>query len=84
MQLGLLRQSDFMFMTRHTVSYSSFLLCVDTQCTSRLVGHIEKRDEKYDRLVVAISDLKLREDMTGQPSSDLQMKAGDIKWLNRE
>jgi quercetin dioxygenase-like cupin family protein len=46
-------------------------------------GRIEKRDEKYDRLVVAISDLKLREEMAGQASSELQMKAGEIKWLDR-
>jgi hypothetical protein len=46
-------------------------------------GRIEKRDDKYDRLIIALSDLKLREDMIGQPSSELQMKAGDIKWLDR-
>jgi quercetin dioxygenase-like cupin family protein len=46
-------------------------------------GRVEKRDEKYDRLIIAISDLKLREDLAGQPSSELQMKAGDIKWLDR-
>lgn len=44
-------------------------------------GQIENREERYDRLILAISDLKLREDATGQPSSELLMKAGDIKWV---
>jgi quercetin dioxygenase-like cupin family protein len=30
-----------------------------------------------------VSDLKLREDLAGQPSSELQMKAGDVKWFPR-
>jgi len=46
-------------------------------------GRTEKHDENYDRLVVAVSDLKLREDLAGQPSSELQMKAGDVKWFPR-
>jgi hypothetical protein len=46
-------------------------------------GRTEKHEEIYDRLIIAISDLKLREDVAGQPSSELQMKAGDVKWLPR-
>jgi hypothetical protein len=46
-------------------------------------GRIEKHDENYDRLVVAVSDLKLREESVGQPSSELQMNAGDVAWLTR-
>lgn len=46
-------------------------------------GRTEKRDENYDRLLIAVSDLKFREDLAGQPSSELQMKAGEVKWFPR-
>jgi len=46
-------------------------------------GRTEKHDENYDRLVIAVSDLDLREDIAGQGSSELQLKAGDVKWFNR-
>jgi hypothetical protein len=46
-------------------------------------GHTEKHDENYDRLLIALSDLKLSEDVAGQPSSELQMRAWDIKWFPR-
>lgn len=44
-------------------------------------GHTEKHDENYDRLVIAVTDLNLREESAGQPPSEVQMKAGDIKWF---
>lgn len=44
-------------------------------------GHTEKHNENYDRLLISLSDLTFREDRDGQPSSELQMKAGDIKWF---
>ncbi|MGH9546969.1 MAG: hypothetical protein ACRD23_17330 [Terriglobales bacterium] len=47
-------------------------------------GRTENHDEHYDRLVVAVSDVKLREDVTGQPSSEVLMKGGDVKWFPRE
>lgn len=47
-------------------------------------GRTEKHDENYDRLVIAVSDLRLRDDLAEQPSSELQMKAGDVKWFPRE
>jgi quercetin dioxygenase-like cupin family protein len=46
-------------------------------------GRTEKHEENYDRLLIAVSDLTLREDVVGQPASELQMKAGDVKWLPR-
>jgi quercetin dioxygenase-like cupin family protein len=46
-------------------------------------GRTEKHEEQYDRLILAISDLKLREDVTGQPSSEVLMNAGDVKWFPR-
>jgi len=46
-------------------------------------GRTENHEERYDRLVLAISDLKLREDVAGQGSSEILMKAGDINWFPR-
>jgi len=46
-------------------------------------GRTERHEEQYDRLLIAVSDLKLREDVTGLPSSEILMKAGDIKWFPR-
>lgn len=46
-------------------------------------GRTESHEENYDRLIVATSDLKLREDVVGQVSSEIQMKAGDVKWFPR-
>jgi hypothetical protein len=40
-------------------------------------------DEHYDRLIVAVSDVKLREEVNGQPSSEIPMRAGDIKRFAR-
>lgn len=44
-------------------------------------GRTEEHAEQYDRLLVAASDLKLRENVVGQPPSELQMKAGEIRWI---
>jgi quercetin dioxygenase-like cupin family protein len=46
-------------------------------------GRTEQHTENYDRLVVAISDLKFRETVVGQAPSELEMEAGDTRWLPR-
>lgn len=46
-------------------------------------GRTESHEEQFDRLLVAVSDLKLTEEVEGQPTSELQMKAGDVRWLPR-
>jgi hypothetical protein len=46
-------------------------------------GHFEEHQENYDRLLIAVSDLKLREEVPGQPPSELQMKAGEVRWVPR-
>ncbi len=46
-------------------------------------GRTEKHEEQFDRLILAVSDLKLREDVSGRPSSEILMNAGDIRWLPR-
>lgn len=46
-------------------------------------GRTEKHEERSDRLLVALSDLKLREDVSGQSSVEIVMKAGEVKWFPR-
>lgn len=46
-------------------------------------GRTGKHHEDYDRLLMALSDLKVRQEVNGQPASDLEMKAGDVRWVPR-
>jgi quercetin dioxygenase-like cupin family protein len=46
-------------------------------------GRTEQHVENYDRLILAISDLKLRENVAGQSPVEFEMKAGDIRWMPR-
>jgi quercetin dioxygenase-like cupin family protein len=46
-------------------------------------GRTEQHEEKYDRLIIAVSELKLREDVVGQPPNILEMKPGEIQWMPR-
>jgi len=46
-------------------------------------GHTEEHHEGYDRLVIAVTDLDLREDVAGQLSSELKLGAGEVTWLPR-
>jgi quercetin dioxygenase-like cupin family protein len=46
-------------------------------------GRAEKHREDYDRLLIALSDLSLHEEVDGQPPSDIEMKAGEVRWVAR-
>jgi len=46
-------------------------------------GRTEKHTENYDRLLVATSDLHLRDTEDGHAPSEFQMKAGEIRWVPR-
>ncbi len=46
-------------------------------------GRTEPHEERYDRLLVAVSDLNLRENVMGQSPSELRMEAGEIRWVPR-
>jgi quercetin dioxygenase-like cupin family protein len=46
-------------------------------------GRTKQHQENYDRLLVALTDVHLREDVAGQPPSDLVMKAGEVRWIPR-
>ncbi|SPE34657.1 hypothetical protein SBA2_980012 [Acidobacteriia bacterium SbA2] len=43
----------------------------------------EQHGENYDRLLIAVTDLNFREDTAGQSSSELAMKAGEVRWIPR-
>jgi len=51
--------------------------------TMAVGGHTEQHEEKYDRLVVAVSNFELQENIAGQLSSILELKAGEIRWIPR-
>lgn len=46
-------------------------------------GRTEQHGENYDRLLIAVTDLNLREEVAGQPPSGLAMKAGEVRWIPR-
>ncbi|HET7872719.1 MAG TPA: hypothetical protein VFL42_09425 [Terriglobales bacterium] len=46
-------------------------------------GRTEEHEENFDRLLIATSELKLRETGPGEASSELQMKAGEVRWFPR-
>ena len=41
-----------------------------------------KHHHAWPRLVVAITDLTFRNDQVGKPPSNIEMKSGDVKWLD--
>jgi len=45
------------------------------------VGVLPKHRHTGPHLVVAISDLDLRNDVEGKPASSAELKSGDIKWI---
>jgi quercetin dioxygenase-like cupin family protein len=46
-------------------------------------GHTEPHREAFDRLIVAVSNLGLRETLDGRTPSEFEMKAGEIRWEQR-
>jgi len=44
-------------------------------------GVVPKHRDAGPRLVVAVSDLVLRNDEVGKPPANIEMKSGDVKWL---
>jgi len=45
-------------------------------------GVLPKHHHSHPRLIVAVTDLMLRDDVVGEPASNLEMKSGDVKWLD--
>lgn len=46
-------------------------------------GRTEKHKESYDRLLIALSDIDLREETEGQAPSETKMRAGEVLWIPR-
>jgi len=46
-------------------------------------GRTEAHKEQYDRLVIAVSHVRLQEDNEGGSSSVIEMNPGDFRWIPR-
>ena len=44
-------------------------------------GRVEKHREDYGRLLIALSDLTLREEGDGQPVSEMEIRSGEVRWV---
>jgi hypothetical protein len=44
-------------------------------------NRIHKREQKSDRIVLALTDLSFQVESDGHPAADLNLKAGEAKWL---
>jgi quercetin dioxygenase-like cupin family protein len=47
----------------------------------QIAGVLPKHHHTGPELLVAVSDLLLRNDVVGKPASNLEMKSGEVKWL---
>jgi len=43
-------------------------------------GVLPKHSHRRPQLIVAVSDLVLRNDVVGKPASNIEMKSGDVRW----
>jgi len=48
----------------------------------QIAGVVPKHRHTRPHLVLAITDLELRSDVPGQGASNLEMKSGDVKWVD--
>jgi quercetin dioxygenase-like cupin family protein len=47
----------------------------------QVAGSVPRHHHAHPHLVIAITDLLLRNDVPGKPASNIEMKAGDVKWV---
>lgn len=47
----------------------------------QIAGSVPKHHHAHPHLVIAVTDLLLRNDVPGKPTSNIEMKSGDIKWI---
>jgi quercetin dioxygenase-like cupin family protein len=47
----------------------------------QIAGSVPKHHHAHPHLVIAVTDLLLRNDVPGKPASNVEMKSGDIKWI---
>ena len=43
-------------------------------------GVLPKHSHRRPQLIVAVTDVVFRNDVTGKPASNIEMKAGDVRW----
>lgn len=48
----------------------------------QVAGSVPRHHHAHPHLVIAITDLTLRNDVVGKGSSNVEMKSGDIKWID--
>jgi quercetin dioxygenase-like cupin family protein len=47
----------------------------------QVAGSVPKHHHAHPHLVIAVTDLLLRNDEPGKPASNVEMKSGDVKWV---
>jgi len=47
----------------------------------QIAGVLPKHHHGGPQLVVAVSDLLFRDDVVGKPASNIEMRSGDVKWV---
>jgi quercetin dioxygenase-like cupin family protein len=48
----------------------------------QVAGSVPKHHHTHPHLVIAVTDLTLRNDVVGKAVSNVEMKSGDIKWID--
>ena len=48
----------------------------------QIAGSLPRHHHAHPHLAIALTDLLLRNDVPGQSASNIEMKAGDIKWID--
>ena len=48
----------------------------------QVAGSVPKHHHTHPHLVIAVTDLLLRNDVVGKGASNVEMKSGDIKWID--
>lgn len=48
----------------------------------QVAGVLPKHKHSGPQLLVAVTDLELRDDVAGKPATNLEMKSGEIKWFD--
>jgi quercetin dioxygenase-like cupin family protein len=46
-------------------------------------GRTDPYSEKYDRLILALSDLTLQDNVNGEKPAKLELKRGEVRWVTR-
>jgi quercetin dioxygenase-like cupin family protein len=50
----------------------------------QIAGSVPRHHHAHPHLVIAVTDLLLRNDVVGKGASNIEMKSGDIKWIEAD